>query len=152
LVPGAEADRGGLVAGHALLPRPGGEGLAGGGAGRGMEGTEIGDDLLLGAAGSPARAGERGLGGGARGAQPPAHLLLGQAQRRAAASSGAAGWACDQQATAAVCSARRAAARAFAAACRSVLDHGVSLPRIWRIRSLVTPNRTPTSCRVAQKV
>src|SRR5699024_8231486 len=65
LVPGAEADRGGLVAGHALLPRPGGEGLAGGGAGRGMEGTEIGDDLLLGAAVALARAVGRGLGVGA---------------------------------------------------------------------------------------
>ena len=68
-----------------------------------------------------ARAVERGLVVGA--ARPAtAHLLL-PGPAPAASSSGVAGWACDQQATAAV-SARRAAARTFRRR-RSVLDHGV---------------------------
>src|SRR5699024_8235356 len=66
-----------------LLPRPGGEGLAGGGAGRGMEGTEIGDDLLLGAAGALARAVEGRLMAGASPAQQLSHLLLRETEHRA---------------------------------------------------------------------
>src|SRR5699024_11539355 len=82
LVPGAEADRGGLVAGDVVLAGPGGEGLAGGLPGLGVEGAEVGDDLLLGAASSLPGHLEGGLVAGAPTAQQPAHLLLGQAERR----------------------------------------------------------------------
>ena len=68
-VPGAEADRGGLVTGDVVLTRPGGEGLAGGAAGLGMEGAEVLDDLRLSASGRlPGRV-EGGLVPGASAAQ-----------------------------------------------------------------------------------
>ena len=69
------------MAGDVVLAGPGGEGLAGGLPGLRVEGAEVGDDLLLGAASGLAGRVEGRFVAGAPTAQQPAHLLLGQAER-----------------------------------------------------------------------